>query len=177
MSTFLVYIVGKGKIFIGEKCRLNGKLNIYFSNRYISKPTLTIGNNCSLGHLLNINIADKIHIGNFVRIGGYCFIADSDGHPKNSIDRRTKPFEKKSIRPVIIDDDVWIGRSSIILKGVHIGEGAIVGAGSVVTSNVAPGSVVAGNPAKVINESNEEILKENILNKGSNISSMYEEEK
>jgi acetyltransferase-like isoleucine patch superfamily enzyme len=53
---------------------------------------------------------------------------------------------------VYIDDDVWIGAMSIILKGVTIGEGAIVGAGSVVTKDVPPWAIVAGNPAKIIRE-------------------------
>ena len=57
---------------------------------------------------------------------------------------------KKS--PVIIEDKVWIGTRSIILKGVTVGEGAIVGAGSVVTKDVQPWTVVAGNPAQKIKE-------------------------
>ena len=52
--------------------------------------------------------------------------------------------------PVIIDDDVWIGRNAIILPGLHIHEGAIIGAGSVVTRDVQPYDIVVGNPAKVI---------------------------
>jgi len=54
--------------------------------------------------------------------------------------------------PVSIGDKCWIGAKSIILKGVRIGEGAIVGAGSVVTKNVPPWTIVAGNPARVIRE-------------------------
>ena len=49
---------------------------------------------------------------------------------------------------VVIEDDVWIGTKSTILKGVHIGQGAVIAAGSVVTHNVAPFTVVGGNPAR-----------------------------
>ncbi|WP_207715004.1 CatB-related O-acetyltransferase [Clostridium estertheticum] len=70
-------------------------------------------------------------------------------------------FDDKTVKAksVIIEDDVWIGFDAIILGGVKIGKGAIVGAGSVVTKNVLPYSIVAGNPAKVIKFrfSNEEI--------------------
>jgi galactoside O-acetyltransferase len=55
-------------------------------------------------------------------------------------------------KPVKIEDKVWIGFNSIILKGVTVGEGAIVGAGSVVTKDVPPYTIVAGNPARIIRE-------------------------
>lgn len=150
MGRFLPYILGKGRLEIGERCRINGKINMYFSNRYFESPMVTVGDNCSLGHMLSLNVAERIRIGNYVRIGGLVAISDSDGHPIDKIDRRTKPFPRESIKPVTIDDDVWIGRNVIILKGVHIGEGAIVGAGSVVTKDVPPRSIVGGNPARVI---------------------------
>ena len=54
------------------------------------------------------------------------------------------------MKPVYIDDDVWIGRRVLIMPGVHIGTGAIIAAGSVVTKNVEPYSIVGGNPAKHI---------------------------
>jgi len=51
---------------------------------------------------------------------------------------------------IVIEDDVWIGAGSIILTGITIGEGSIIGAGSIVTKSIQPYSIVAGNPAKVI---------------------------
>ena len=152
MSSYMPYIRGKGTINIGNFCRINGKPNIYFSNVYYDLPKLIVGENCSLGHLMNINISKKIIIGNHVRIGGYVFISDADGHPLNAEERRTLPFKKENIKPVFIDDDVWIGRNSIILKGVHIEKGSIIAAGSVVTKNVKQFTIVAGNPAIVVKE-------------------------
>ncbi len=66
----------------------------------------------------------------------------SSGHPITKVDWNEKP--------VIICDNAWIATKAIILKGVHIGEGAIVAAGAVVTKDVEPFTVVAGCPAKVI---------------------------
>jgi galactoside O-acetyltransferase len=63
-----------------------------------------------------------------------------------------KEWSEVIIKPVTISDRVWIGFNVIILKGVTIGEGAIVGAGSVVTKDVSPYTIVAGNPAQVIRE-------------------------
>jgi maltose O-acetyltransferase len=54
------------------------------------------------------------------------------------------------LEPILIDDDVWIGTRSIVLPGVHVGTGAVIGAGSVVTKSVEPYAIVAGNPATVI---------------------------
>jgi galactoside O-acetyltransferase len=61
-----------------------------------------------------------------------------------------KEWNGVSIRPVIINDKAWIGFNAILLKGVVIGEGAVVAAGSVVTKDVEPWTMVAGNPARVI---------------------------
>ena len=97
-------------------------------------------------------------------IGKYCsigpntiFVVDAD-HPYNYVS--TYPFKVKKLHTskyeaiskgdIVLDDDVWIGCGAIILSGVKIGQGAIVAAGSVVTRNVPPYSIVAGNPARII---------------------------
>lgn len=155
MGHFLPYLLGSGAIRLGDNNRLNGKVNIYFSNRYFERPDLKIGSNCSLGHLLNLNIAQSIAIGDNVRIGSLVSITDSDGHPVDKVARRTQPFPKEAIRPIIIGNDVWIGRSVTILKGVVIGDGAIIGAGSVVTRDIPPDCIAGGNPAREIRKLNQ----------------------
>jgi acetyltransferase-like isoleucine patch superfamily enzyme len=89
-----------------------------------------------------------ITIGNRVLIGTGCIISDTDAHPIKAEDR-TDPTKTLS-KPIIIDDDVFIGARSIILKGVKVGKGSVVGAGSVVTKDVSPFCIVAGNPAKIV---------------------------
>ena len=121
---------------------------------------------------------DKIHIGkqtygpldvmfsnkeNHLYIGNYCSLAanvkflPSGDHPTNRIS--TYPFrthcisgelEALSKGDIVVDDDVWIGYGSIILSGVHIGQGAVVAAGAVVNKDVPPYAIVGGVPAKVI---------------------------
>ena len=105
--------------------------------------------------------ADRITIGKRVIISYNVTIADSDFHPRDPGLRRldaiaVAPEGDVSQRPpietraVVIDDDVSIGIGAIILKGVHIGAGARIEAGTVVTRNVQAGAVVAGNPAQTI---------------------------
>lgn len=64
-------------------------------------------------------------------------------------------LEPPSIKPVVIDDNVFIGANAVILEGVHVGEGAVIAAGSIVTRDVPPNTVVAGMPAKIIKEKDE----------------------
>jgi acetyltransferase-like isoleucine patch superfamily enzyme len=93
--------------------------------------------------------AEKIAIGNNVAVGANTTIVDTDFHPLDPTERRLRPAEAKTA-PIFIEDDVFIGMNCLILKGVRLGQGSVVGAGSVVTKDVPPGSIVAGNPAQVI---------------------------
>jgi acetyltransferase-like isoleucine patch superfamily enzyme len=114
-------------------------------------------------YIYNASIAcnTKISIGSYVLIAGGVNIVDSDFHPitpasrmadtialSPSGNRKNRPgFESK---PVMIEDEVWIGFNATILKGVRIGKGSVIQPGSVVVKDVPPGSVVAGNPAELI---------------------------
>lgn len=89
-------------------------------------------------------------IGNNGLIGSGYLITDSDACPIDSDARIQNLPNTTKQSPVEIEDDVFIGARSIILKGVKIGKGSIVGAGSVVSSDVPAYSIVAGNPAKFI---------------------------
>ena len=84
----------------------------------------------------------KIIIGNKVRVGANVTIMDGDAHQDDPRSGDNKP--------VIIADGVWIGANVFILKGVSIGKNSVIGAGSVVTRNIPPDVVAAGNPCKVI---------------------------
>jgi acetyltransferase-like isoleucine patch superfamily enzyme len=88
-----------------------------------------------------------IKIGNNVLIGPYSQLYSVDhGHKGKKPNHRQRSIYSK----IIIEDEVWIGANSIILKGVKIGKGAVIGAGSIVTKNVSPYTIYAGNPAKFI---------------------------
>ncbi|WP_407709938.1 acyltransferase [Arthrobacter nitrophenolicus] len=97
-----------------------------------------------------ISAATSIEIGERVLIGGGVVITDSDHHvvsPFNVEERRNAGLpQSHASHRVRIDDDVFIGARSIILKGVAIGKGSVIGAGSVVTKDIPPGVIAAGNP-------------------------------
>lgn len=97
-----------------------------------------------------------ITIGDRVTVGANTVILDSDCHSLNHLDRWTENDMKNcKSKPIVIEDDVLIGTGSYILKGVHIGARSIIGAGSVVTSNIPADSIAAGNPARVIRKINQ----------------------
>ena len=108
-------------------------------------------------------LGDRLVIGKFCQIGaGVEFVMNGANHQMNAVTTypfytmagwkmpppavETLPFKGDTV----IGNDVWIGQNAVILPGVHIGDGAIVGANSVVGSNVAPYSIVAGNPARLL---------------------------
>ncbi len=100
----------------------------------------------------------KVAIGNHVNIGGGVIITDTDAHPINWKERHNCEGTAKSA-PVEIGDDAWIGANAIILKGVSIGEHAVIGAGSVVTHNIPADCIAAGNPCKVIRKLDETSIR------------------
>ena len=113
----------------------------------IFTPGLSIGDNSGIG--INCEINGEVIIGNDVMMGPEVVIYTS-GH---KYDRTDIPMWKQGsteAKPVVIKDDVWIGRRAIILPGVTIGTGVVIGAGAVVTKDVPDYAVVGGVPAKVI---------------------------
>jgi acetyltransferase-like isoleucine patch superfamily enzyme len=89
-------------------------------------------------------------VGRRCLIAANCQIIDGSGHDLSFENVENRINTKGSARPIIIEDDVWIGAQTIVLPGVRIGKGSVIGAGSVVTRDVPPFTVAAGNPAKVI---------------------------
>jgi acetyltransferase-like isoleucine patch superfamily enzyme len=113
------------------------------------EATITIGRNVGVAGC-TISAAERIVIDDDVLIGAGCLIADSDFHPIAYEDRDIS--EKTLNAPVHICAGVFIGARSIVLKGVTIGRGSVIGAGSVVTRDIPPGVIAAGNPARVVRQ-------------------------
>lgn len=147
----LPFMEGQGEILIGDSVSFSGKVDLFVgNNRFFRNATLTIGNHVRINHGTLIVAARSVSIGNHCRIAGSCFIFDNDSHPLEAAARRSMPAGPEQMKPVVIEDDVWIGYRAIIGKGVTIGRGSVVAAGAVVTKSVPPYTVVGGNPARVL---------------------------
>src|SRR5690606_2439863 len=110
--------------------------------------SIRIGEGCGLTGTV-IVASERIEIGARVLIGANSTITDTDFQPLAAA-ARAVDINAGSSAPVVIEDDAFIGMQAIILKGVHIGRGSVVGAGSVVTRDVPAFAIVAGNPARVV---------------------------
>lgn len=93
--------------------------------------------------------AEKVVIGDDVNVGANTVIMDTDFHPLDAEARRLDSVPAET-DPILIEDDVFIGVNCLILKGVTLGKGSVIGAGSVVTKDVPPNAIVAGNPTRLI---------------------------
>lgn len=110
------------------------------------KAVITIGDSCGFSGA-TIGCLQAIHIGNQVLVGANAIITDFDWHNIDPLKRRDRCEHSK---PVIIEDNVFIGVNAIVLKGVSIGRNSVIGANSVVTSNIPANCIAAGNPAKIV---------------------------
>ena len=108
---------------------------------------IKIGKYCLITPGVRIMSAKSIIIGDACMIAHGAYISDADWH---GLYDRAEPVG--NTKPVIFEDNVWIGDSAIICKGVRIGKNSIIGAGAVVTKDVPPNSIFAGNPAKLVKE-------------------------
>lgn len=144
------FVYGPVELRVGARVVLNRNVS-FVSSAHGSKPQLTIGDDTSLGFAVVVSCARAVTIGRGVRIAQGCFITDNPGHPLDAAARAAGlPAEPERVRPVTIEDDVWLGTNVMIMPGVTIGRGAVVGAGTVVTRDVPPGALVAGAAGRVI---------------------------
>ena len=144
------YVRGHARIRIGRNCTFSS-LNVR-TGRFRDVPELDFGNDCYVGFGVMFQLNQRIRMGNHVLIAGNSSIQDSDGHPSDPEKRMRGETElaPEDIAPIEIHDYAWLGRSSHVLKGVTIGRGAVVAAGSVVVSDVPEGAIAMGVPARIL---------------------------
>ena len=153
-------IKNKGTIYIGKgvdirsysKYTALGVQNPCIFNTLNNESKIIIGNNCGMSGTV-ICAKEKVKIGERVQIGSGVIICDTDFHSMDPTHRGTdSDLDYANASPVEIGNDCFIGARAIILKGVKVGDGVIIGAGSVVVKDLPSYSICAGNPAKVISE-------------------------
>jgi acetyltransferase-like isoleucine patch superfamily enzyme len=147
-------------LVVGDDCLLYGKVILHDSNSKI-----TIGNRVFIGEGSELNCKKEITIGDDVMLSWGVTVIDTNAHSIHSEQRKNDVLEWKQgpafknwshvrSEPVILKNKCWIGFRSIILKGVTIGTGSVVAAGSVVTRDTEDFTVVGGNPANYIKHTN-----------------------
>lgn len=140
------HIIIGDDLFIDNYCTLTA-WDSYGAERFC--PEIVIGDKCHIGEYNHITATNKIIIGEGLLTGRWVTITDNS-HGKTDYTSMQKPPIKRGIYskgPVIIGKNVWIGDKATILPGVTIGDGVIVAANAVVTKDIPPYCVVAGNPA------------------------------
>lgn len=144
------------RIAIGDDSFIEGTLVTETPNAVIE-----IGNNVFVGGDTLIAAAVSIVVEDDVLISYQCLITDADNHSLRYSERKNDlrawrtgmhSWDRVAKAPVRICRGAWLGARTIVVKGVTIGEGAVCGTGSVVTKDVAPYTIVAGNPARVVRE-------------------------
>ena len=144
------YFHGPICIFLGENVTVHGRMALSAAS-LLNDPRFIVGNSTYLGPGLSISVCKEISIGKSCLIASNVTISDNDGHPIDPIKRaKGESIDLEDVSPVRIGNNVWIGDGTIVLKGVSIGDGSIVGARSVVNSDIPPHSIAVGNPAKIV---------------------------
>jgi len=144
-------IFGAGRIVIGDDVVIGAPITWDLATPFAEQAELVIGDRVQVNFRNGISAYKRVEIGADTLIAGNVQIYDNVSHPVDPERRlRHDRLQDHEAAPVIIGRNVWIGASSIIMKGVTIGDNSVVAAGSIVTKSVPPNTLVAGNPAVVI---------------------------
>jgi acetyltransferase-like isoleucine patch superfamily enzyme len=146
------YIEGHLKIRLGDDVSVDS-VSSFMAAKVNDEVIFEVGDHVFLGHQLTVSVAERVTIGSHVLVSDRVMISDNDGHPLDPTRRNQgAPVDAHTVRPVTIEDGAWIGSRAVILKGVTVGRGAVVAAGAVVTRDVPPYALVAGNPARIVKD-------------------------
>ncbi len=137
------------QVLVGARCVLEDEIFFKFDGIWQPGPSIIVGDEAFIGTGCEFNIRKKITIGRHALIASGCRFIDHDhGFATRSIPMAEQADGAEA--EIVLEEDVWIGVEAVILKGVTIGRGAIVAAGSVVTKSVGAWEIWAGVPAKKI---------------------------
>lgn len=142
-----IYISGTKNVTIGKRSRLGRNTEL----RTVEKGSIHLGNDTRINRGCTLVSYSQIFINDYVIIGEYVSIRDANHGMDPDEPMR---YQEHTSAPIHIGRDVWIGRASCILPGVTIGEGCVIGANSVVNTDIPAYSIATGVPAKVIKKRN-----------------------
>jgi acetyltransferase-like isoleucine patch superfamily enzyme len=146
-------IYGNGRIRIGENTAIGGKNTWLVGFPWGGDAELIIGDRVEVGYQTTLSVATRLTIGDGTIMAANVQIYDNPSHPLSPTRRLShEPLRPDECAAVTIGTNVWVGSNAMIMRGVTIGDNSVVAAGAIVTRDVAPNTLVGGNPAKVIRE-------------------------
>ena len=155
-SRFYLYsgmpqVLGNLNIEIGNNTRMSGISTLCGRSCATKTPQLKIGSNVDVGWQNTIAVGTRVELGDNVRLAGKVFLAGFPGHPLDPVARaQGLPETDDQVGDIVLERDVWLATGVTVMAGVTIGRGTVVAAGSVVTTDLPPGVLAGGVPAKVI---------------------------
>jgi acetyltransferase-like isoleucine patch superfamily enzyme len=146
-------------LVLGAGWRINGRTTFQGARNAPGKARIEIGEGVYLGSRVVLRAGLGIRLGAHVTVASNVVLSSDPGHPLDPVARRTEAAPRADLRQMIVGDDVWIAEGATLLGGITVGDGAVIGAHAVVTKDVPPRTVVAGNPARVVKQLDAALLQ------------------
>jgi acetyltransferase-like isoleucine patch superfamily enzyme len=146
-------------LVLGTDWKINARTSFQGARNAPAKARIAIGDGTYLGSRVVLRAGLGIELGKHVFVAANVVLSSDPGHPLDPVGRRTEAAPREDLRQMIVGDDVWIAEGATLLGGITVGEGAVIGAHAVVTKDVPPRTVVAGNPARVVKEIGTPVLR------------------
>lgn len=152
---FPIYIRGRSFMRLGDGLTTGVNVRLDANPHHSRAAVLDIGHHVQINDAVHIGAIESVVIGDYTLIASRVFISDHNHGDYQISDIASAPYvppakRPLSSKPVHIGSNVWLGEQVCVLPGVTIGDGAIIGASSVVTHDIPPHSIAAGNPARVL---------------------------
>lgn len=135
------------QVSIGKNCILEENVYFKYDGIWKDSKSIVICDDVFIGRGCEFNISEGIKIGKKAMIASGCYFIDHDHGISLS---KPMNYQSPNIKPILIEEEVWLGVNVIVLKGVKIGKGAVVGAGSLVLRNIPENEIWGGVPASFI---------------------------
>jgi acetyltransferase-like isoleucine patch superfamily enzyme len=145
-------LVDNCALVLGSGWRINARTTFQGARNAPGKAGIEIGDGTYLGTRVVLRAGLGIRLGRHVTIAANVVLSSDPGHPLDPVARRTEAAPREDLRQMTVGDDVWIAEGATLLGGISVGDGAVIGAHAVVTKDVPPRTVVAGNPARVLKQ-------------------------
>ena len=140
------------ELVLGARWRINARTAYQGARNAPGKARIEIGEGTYIGSRAVVRAGLGIRLGRHVTVAANVVLSSDPGHPLDPVARRTEAAPLEALGQMVVGDDVWIAEGATLLGGITVGEAAVIGAHAVVTKDVPPRTVVAGNPARVVKE-------------------------